>query len=156
MYLHVLLAGYSWFLWQLLFLGFILTEVDFLVQIDLMISGNGPVSAVTYLSDLKLFRVVFAFPSSSEPSPSENCGRFISFLLLLTHGKLANLVLWHCYSYFAKITHMSRYLSLCQSYLEAMWGLIQTPGLGKFSVSSVAIASCWIAKDWVTEFPYLF
>ncbi|VVA92210.1 unnamed protein product [Arabis nemorensis] len=66
-------------------------------EIDLMISGNGPVSAVTYLSDLKLFRVVFAFPSSSEPSPSENCG------------------------------------SLCQSYLEAMWSLIQTPGLGKFS-----------------------
>ncbi|KFK44358.1 hypothetical protein AALP_AA1G247100 [Arabis alpina] len=66
-------------------------------EIDLMISGNGPVSAVTYLSDLKLFSVVFALPSSSEPSPSENCG------------------------------------SLCQSYLEAMWNLIQTPGLGTFS-----------------------
>ncbi|ESQ34527.1 hypothetical protein EUTSA_v10007128mg [Eutrema salsugineum] len=66
-------------------------------EIDLMISGNGPVSAVKYLSDLKLFRVVFAFPSSSEPVPSEDCG------------------------------------SLCQAYLEAMWSLIQTPGLGKFS-----------------------
>uniref|UniRef100_A0A0D3CHZ7 Uncharacterized protein n=1 Tax=Brassica oleracea var. oleracea TaxID=109376 RepID=A0A0D3CHZ7_BRAOL len=43
-------------------------------EIDLMISGNGPVSAVTYLSDLKLFGVVFAFPSSSEPAPSEDCG----------------------------------------------------------------------------------
>ncbi|CAN8304410.1 unnamed protein product [Cochlearia groenlandica] len=43
-------------------------------EIDLMISGNGPISAVTYLSDLKLFSVVFAFPSSSEPAPSENCG----------------------------------------------------------------------------------
>jgi hypothetical protein len=39
-----------------------------------MISGNGPVSAVTYLSDLKLFSVVFALPSSAEPSPPENCG----------------------------------------------------------------------------------
>ncbi|CAH2033639.1 unnamed protein product [Thlaspi arvense] len=66
-------------------------------EIDLMISGNGPVSAVTYLSDLKLFGAVFAFPSSSEPAPSENCG------------------------------------SVCQAYLEAMWSLIQTPGLGKFS-----------------------
>ncbi|CAG7864941.1 unnamed protein product [Brassica rapa] len=66
-------------------------------EIDLMISGNGPVSAVTHLSDLKLFGVVFALPSSSEPAPLENCG------------------------------------SLCQAYLEAMWSLIQTPGLGKFS-----------------------
>ncbi|XP_009103224.1 CCA tRNA nucleotidyltransferase, mitochondrial [Brassica rapa] len=66
-------------------------------EVDLMISGNGPVSAVTYLSDLKLFGVVFAFPASSEPAPSENCG------------------------------------SICKAYLEAMWSLIQTPGLGKFS-----------------------
>ncbi|KAG2320977.1 hypothetical protein Bca52824_014190 [Brassica carinata] len=66
-------------------------------EIDLMISGNGPVSAVTYLSHLKLFGVVFAFPSSSEPAPSEDCG------------------------------------SLCKAYLEAMWSLIQTHGLGKFS-----------------------
>ncbi|CAL9215950.1 unnamed protein product [Arabidopsis halleri] len=43
-------------------------------EIDLMISGNGPVSAVTYLSELKLFPVVFSLPSSAEPSPSENCG----------------------------------------------------------------------------------
>ncbi|WZZ58507.1 hypothetical protein YC2023_058614 [Brassica napus] len=76
---------------------FSVTQLDFLVQIDLMISGNGPVSAVTHLSDLKLFGVVFALPSSSEPAPLENCG------------------------------------SLCQAYLEAMWSLIQTPGLGKFS-----------------------
>ncbi|KAG7592655.1 Poly A polymerase head domain [Arabidopsis thaliana x Arabidopsis arenosa] len=43
-------------------------------EIDLMISGNGPVSAVTYLSELKLFTVVFSLPSSAEPSPSEYCG----------------------------------------------------------------------------------
>ncbi|XP_010477526.1 PREDICTED: putative CCA tRNA nucleotidyltransferase 2 [Camelina sativa] len=66
-------------------------------EIDLMISGNGPVSAVTYLSELKLFRLVFALPSSADPSPSENCG------------------------------------SLSQAYLEAMWRLLQTPGLGNFS-----------------------
>lgn len=51
------------------------------MQIDMMISGNGPVSAVTYLSDFKLFEVVFAIPSSSEPAPTENCGRYISFSL---------------------------------------------------------------------------
>ncbi|CAA7027228.1 unnamed protein product [Microthlaspi erraticum] len=73
-------------------------------EIDLMISGNGPVSAVTYLSDLKLFSVVFATPSSSEPAPSENCG------------------------------------SLCQAYLEAMWNLIQTPALGKFSAEQRRLA----------------
>ncbi|WZZ07788.1 hypothetical protein YC2023_093709 [Brassica napus] len=66
-------------------------------EIDLMISGNDPVQAVTYLSDLKLFELVFALPSSSEPAPSENCS------------------------------------SLCLAYLEAMWNLIRTPGLGNFS-----------------------
>ncbi|KAL0703815.1 hypothetical protein Bca4012_070240 [Brassica carinata] len=66
-------------------------------EIDMMISGNGPVSAVTYLSDFKLFEVVFAIPSSSEPAPTENCG------------------------------------SLCRAYMEAMWNLIQTPGLVNFN-----------------------
>ncbi|CAN7111408.1 unnamed protein product, partial [Brassica rapa subsp. narinosa] len=40
-------------------------------EIDLMISGDGAVSVVMDLSDLKLFWVVFALPSSSEPAPSE-------------------------------------------------------------------------------------
>ncbi|KAJ0234560.1 Poly A polymerase [Hirschfeldia incana] len=66
-------------------------------EIDLMISGNDPVQAVTYLLDLKLFGLVFALPSSSEPAPSDNCG------------------------------------SQCRTYMEAMWNLIQTPGLGNFS-----------------------
>ncbi|CAH8306775.1 unnamed protein product [Eruca vesicaria subsp. sativa] len=53
-------------------------------------TGNGPASAVTHLADLKLFGVVFALPSSSEPAPSENFSRFIS-LILITLGNLANL-----------------------------------------------------------------
>ncbi|CAN7040232.1 unnamed protein product [Brassica oleracea var. botrytis] len=53
---------------------YVLTQLESVVQIDMMISGNGPVSAVTYLSDFKLFEVVFAIPSSSEPAPTENCG----------------------------------------------------------------------------------
>ncbi|CDY28557.1 BnaC02g19260D [Brassica napus] len=60
-------------------------------EIDLMISGDGAVSVVTNLSDLKLFGVVFALPSSSEPAPSEKFSRYISFLLL-TFGNLANWV----------------------------------------------------------------
>ncbi|KAG2316751.1 hypothetical protein Bca52824_019873 [Brassica carinata] len=40
-------------------------------EIDLMISGDGAVSVVMNLSDMKLFGVVFALPSSSEPAPSE-------------------------------------------------------------------------------------
>ncbi|CAN6884640.1 unnamed protein product [Brassica oleracea] len=75
-------------------------------EIDMMISGNGPVSAVTYLSDFKLFEVVFAIPSSSEPAPTENCG------------------------------------SLCRAYMEAMWNLIQTPGLVNFNFDSLANKTC--------------
>ncbi|CDY37960.1 BnaC05g08140D [Brassica napus] len=76
-------------------------------EIDMMISGNGPVSAVTYLSDFKLFEVVFAIPSSSEPAPTENCG------------------------------------SLCRAYMEAMWNLIQTPGL----FDSLANKTCSLLHD---------
>ncbi|KAL0642981.1 hypothetical protein Bca4012_041271 [Brassica carinata] len=60
-------------------------------EIDLMISGDGAVSVVMNLSDMKLFGVVFALPSSSEPAPSEKFSRYISFLLL-TFGNLANRV----------------------------------------------------------------
>ncbi|XP_010534110.1 PREDICTED: putative CCA tRNA nucleotidyltransferase 2 [Tarenaya hassleriana] len=42
-------------------------------EIDLMISGNRPVAAATYIHDLKLFFVVFALPSSPDPAPLENC-----------------------------------------------------------------------------------
>ncbi|WZZ04661.1 hypothetical protein YC2023_090582 [Brassica napus] len=60
-------------------------------EIDLMISGDGAVSVVTNLSDLKLFGVVFALPSSSEPATSEKFSTYISFLLL-TFGNLENRV----------------------------------------------------------------
>ncbi|CAH8384017.1 unnamed protein product [Eruca vesicaria subsp. sativa] len=61
-------------------------------EIDMMITGTGPVSAVTYLSDFKLFGVVFAIPSSSEPSPGTNCGSLCRdymeamWNLIQTHG----------------------------------------------------------------------
>ncbi|CAN7128017.1 unnamed protein product [Brassica rapa subsp. narinosa] len=73
------------------FWRFSVTQLDFLMQIDLMISGDGAVSVVTNLSDLKLFGVVFALPSSSEPATSEKFSTYISFLLL-TFGNLENRV----------------------------------------------------------------
>lgn len=45
-------------------------------EIDLMISGNEPVKAMTYLRDLALFFVVFNIPSPHEPSISEECHRY--------------------------------------------------------------------------------
>ncbi|KAF3587067.1 hypothetical protein F2Q69_00026291 [Brassica cretica] len=73
---------------------YVLTQLESVVQIDMMISGNGPVSAVTYLSDFKLFEVVFAIPSSSEPAPTDNCGRYISFSLFYIQGEQRRLALY--------------------------------------------------------------
>jgi hypothetical protein len=44
-----------------------------LVQIDLMISGNQPVKAMTYIADLTLFWVVFNLHPKVEPTVSEEC-----------------------------------------------------------------------------------
>lgn len=50
------------------------------LQIDLMISGNQPVKAIAYISELQLFWAVFALPSEIEPSISDGCDRFIAFV----------------------------------------------------------------------------
>ncbi|PQP94027.1 putative CCA tRNA nucleotidyltransferase 2 [Prunus yedoensis var. nudiflora] len=44
-------------------------------EIDLMISGNQPVQAMTYICDLKLFWVVFSLHPKYEPAVSEGCDR---------------------------------------------------------------------------------
>ncbi|CAA2942564.1 CCA tRNA nucleotidyltransferase 2 [Olea europaea subsp. europaea] len=44
-------------------------------EIDLMISGNHPVKAMTYISELQLFWAVFSLPPEPEPSTSEGCER---------------------------------------------------------------------------------
>ncbi|KAA8546308.1 hypothetical protein F0562_002953 [Nyssa sinensis] len=44
-------------------------------EIDLMISGNQPVKAMSYISDLLLFWVVFSFPPKFEPPTLEGCHR---------------------------------------------------------------------------------
>ncbi|KAM1759915.1 hypothetical protein EV2_002885 [Malus domestica] len=50
-------------------------------EIDLMISGNQPVQAVAYISDLKLFWVVFSLHTKHEPAVSEGCDRLcVSYL----------------------------------------------------------------------------
>ncbi|XP_074269184.1 tRNA nucleotidyltransferase cca2 isoform X2 [Silene latifolia] len=44
-------------------------------EVDLMIAGNQPVKAVTYICDLQLFWTVFTLPSNVDPSTPEACDR---------------------------------------------------------------------------------
>ncbi|XP_051124533.1 tRNA nucleotidyltransferase cca2 [Andrographis paniculata] len=44
-------------------------------EIDLMVSGNQPVTAITYISELQLFWAVFNLPSEVKPSEPEACER---------------------------------------------------------------------------------
>ncbi|XP_055833657.1 tRNA nucleotidyltransferase cca2 [Solanum dulcamara] len=44
-------------------------------EIDLMMSGDQPVKAMTYIADLKLFWAVFSIPSDFEPSIPDGCDR---------------------------------------------------------------------------------
>ncbi|KAI4320189.1 hypothetical protein MLD38_033695 [Melastoma candidum] len=44
-------------------------------EVDLMIAGNEPVKAVSYIYELRLFWVVFSLPPSYEPSLPEDCDR---------------------------------------------------------------------------------
>ncbi|KAL3324167.1 hypothetical protein AABB24_038379, partial [Solanum stoloniferum] len=44
-------------------------------EIDLMMSGDQPVKAITYIADLKLFWAVFSLPSDFEPSIPDGCDR---------------------------------------------------------------------------------
>ncbi|XP_061366581.1 tRNA nucleotidyltransferase cca2-like isoform X1 [Gastrolobium bilobum] len=50
-------------------------------EIDLMISGNQPVKAMTYICELTIFWIVFSLPPEFEPAISDGCERLcISFL----------------------------------------------------------------------------
>ncbi|XP_070678295.1 uncharacterized protein [Malus domestica] len=50
-------------------------------EIDLMISGNQPVQAMAYISDWKLFWVVFSLHMKHEPEVLEGCDRLcVSYL----------------------------------------------------------------------------
>ncbi|KAH9626384.1 hypothetical protein KSS87_009070 [Heliosperma pusillum] len=44
-------------------------------EVDLMIAGNQPVKAVTYICDLQLFWIVFTLPSNVDTSTPEACDR---------------------------------------------------------------------------------
>ena len=45
------------------------------MQIDLMMSGNQPVKAMNYISDLTLFGIVFNLPPEIEPPVPEGWDR---------------------------------------------------------------------------------
>ncbi|KAL2949132.1 hypothetical protein AAZX31_20G161500 [Glycine max] len=50
-------------------------------EIDLMISGNQPIKAMTYICDLTLFWIVFSLPPEFEPAISDGCERLcVSYL----------------------------------------------------------------------------
>ncbi|XP_068640395.1 tRNA nucleotidyltransferase cca2-like [Aristolochia californica] len=44
-------------------------------EIDLMMSGDHPVTAIKYICDLQLFWVVFTLPNKPEPAVTEECNR---------------------------------------------------------------------------------
>lgn len=54
------------------------------IQVDLMVSGNEPVKAMTYISELQLFSAVFTLPPEFEPSIPDGCDRFIGFVLCVS------------------------------------------------------------------------
>ncbi|CAN4119650.1 unnamed protein product [Withania somnifera] len=60
-------------------------------EIDLMMSGDQPVKAMTYIADLKLFWAVFSLPSDFEPSIPNGCDR-MCVACLDSAWKLLNLI----------------------------------------------------------------
>ena len=65
MYLFI---DYSLYLLRLLFVT---------LQVDLMVSGDQPVQAMAYISDLLLFWVVFSLPPEIESPASEGDDRYV-------------------------------------------------------------------------------
>ncbi|KAJ0025903.1 hypothetical protein Pint_07677 [Pistacia integerrima] len=51
-------------------------------EIDLMVSGNQPVKAMTYICDLTLFWIVVNLPPKSEPAVSDGCDRYELFKIV--------------------------------------------------------------------------
>ncbi|XP_060197998.1 tRNA nucleotidyltransferase cca2-like [Lycium barbarum] len=60
-------------------------------EIDLMMSGDQPVKAMTYIADLKLFSAVFSLPSDFEPSIPDGCDR-LCVACLDSASELLNLI----------------------------------------------------------------
>ncbi|KAK1591704.1 hypothetical protein Q3G72_012018 [Acer saccharum] len=86
------------------------------IEIDLMISGNQPIKAMTYICDLTLFWIVFNIPPKCEPTVSEGCNRGCLDRLDIGHGFVVLPVAW-----------------LSAAYLDAAWNLIQLIGCSSFS-----------------------
>ncbi|OVA05306.1 Poly A polymerase [Macleaya cordata] len=61
-------------------------------EIDLMISGNQPVQAMTYICDLQLFWVVFCLPAKFEPAISEGCDRLVCVAFMDAASNLLQLI----------------------------------------------------------------
>ncbi|PON45475.1 Poly A polymerase, head domain containing protein [Parasponia andersonii] len=72
-------------------------------EVDLMIPGNQPVKAMTYICDLKLFWVVFSLPPKIEPAEPEGCDR-LSIAYLDATWNLIQLVGYASFSVSGKST----------------------------------------------------
>ncbi|KAK0577476.1 hypothetical protein LWI29_033443 [Acer saccharum] len=78
-------------------------------EIDLMISGNQPVKAMTYICDLTLFWIVFNLPPKCEPAVSEGCDR-LSVAYLDAAWNLIQLI--RCCSFNDEQRRLSLYAAL--------------------------------------------
>ncbi|KAA0031671.1 putative CCA tRNA nucleotidyltransferase 2 [Cucumis melo var. makuwa] len=79
------------------------------VEIDLMIAGNQPVKAMSYISDLTLFWTVFTLPSNTEPEISEVCNRLCIACLDATWNLIQHI---NCFTFSDEQKRLSLYASL--------------------------------------------
>ncbi|CAK9313316.1 unnamed protein product [Citrullus colocynthis] len=79
------------------------------VEIDLMIAGNQPVKAMSYICDLTLFWTVFTLPSNTEPEISEVCNRLCIACLDATWNLIQHI---KCFTFNDEQKRLSMYASL--------------------------------------------
>lgn len=79
------------------------------VEIDLMIAGNQPVKAMSYICDLTLFWTVFTLPSNTEPEISEVCNRLCIACLDATWNLIQHI---KCFTFNGEQKRLSMYASL--------------------------------------------
>ncbi|XP_038886744.1 tRNA nucleotidyltransferase cca2 [Benincasa hispida] len=79
------------------------------VEIDLMIAGNQPVKAMSYICDLTLFWTVFTLPANTEPEISEVCNSLCIACLDATWNLIQ---LIKCFTFNDEQKRLSMYASL--------------------------------------------
>ncbi|CAN1824829.1 hypothetical protein LINPERHAP1_LOCUS30923 [Linum perenne] len=111
-------------------------------EIDLMIRGNEPVKAMSYISDLTLYFVVFCLPPNVQPDVSVGCQRTYpmeSFSSLKEYHPNFNQdsllasnsfsSAYNGYSEYNFLTHSRQSIA----YLDAVWSMINSIGYDSFT-----------------------